>query len=360
MVNNFRERYIIVNARFLTQPITGVQRFAIEICRLLKDIIPNIYFVAPPGIQHHDLATEFQVKIIGKLSSHFWEQLELPLYLNKIGKPLLVNLCNTAPVYYTNKIVCIHDMASFINPHWFSKSFAAVYKILIPKVVKSSRKIITVSNFSKATIHSILQIPEKDIEVIYNAVSKSLVGNNTVISGNKYGRYILAVSSIEPRKNLKNLIDGFKQAKLTGIKMVIVGAGSKVFNDPGIETLVQNSEDIVFTGYLPDADLGQVYSNALMFVYPSLYEGFGIPPLEAMHCGCPTIVSNTSSLPEVCADASLYIDPLRPNEIAKAIKLLAKNEELRKKLILKGLARTQYFSWKKSADKLASIINTLK
>jgi len=350
---------VVINARFLTQPITGVQRFAIEICRFLKDILPNVQFVAPPGIKHQDLASELQVKTIGKLSSHFWEQLELPAYLHKVGKPLLVNLCNTGPVYYSNKIVCIHDLASFINPHWFSKSFATVYKILIPKIVKSSRKIITVSNFSKASIHSILQIPEKNIEVIYNAVSDTFASNNKVISVNKYGRYILAVSSIEPRKNLKNLIEAFKLAKITGVKLVIVGAGSKVFNDPDIKTLVQGCKNIVFTGYLPDADLVHVYRNALMFVYPSLYEGFGIPPLEAMHCGCATIVSDTSSLPEVCADASLYVDPILPNEIAKAMKFLAENEHVREKLILKGFERAQHFSWGKSADKLANIINTL-
>jgi len=359
MVNNLRSRYIVINARFLTQPITGVQRFAIEICRFLKDILPNVHFVAPSNIKHQELAKEFKVETFGKFSSHFWEQLELPLYLHRSGKPLLVNLCNTAPVYYSNKVVCIHDLASLINPQWFSKSFAAVYKILIPKVAGSSKKIITVSNFSKASIHSILHIPQKDIEVVYNAVSESFVSNNYPASENKYGRYILAVSSIDPRKNLKNLVEGYKLANLTGVKLVIVGAASKVFNDPNLKHFVQGREDIVFTGYLPDKDLVQVYKNALMLVYPSLFEGFGIPPLEAMYCGCPTIVSNTSSLPEVCANASLYVNPLLPNEIANGIKLLAENEEIRKKLVLKGFKRSQEFSWKKSAGKLANIINTL-
>jgi len=351
---------VVINARFLTQTITGVQRFAIEICRLLQDLIPEIRFVAPDNIIHPDLAAELNVETYGKLSSHFWEQLELPLYLRRLGNPLLVNLCNTAPVYYNNKVVCIHDLSSFINPQWFSKSFATVYKIILPQIARSSKKIITVSNFSKDSLHSILNIPKTDIEVIYNGVSENFISNNTLTSVNKYGHYILSVSSIEPRKNLKNLIQAFKLADITGIKLVIVGAGSKVFNDPDLKMLVQDREDIIFTGYLSDTNLAEVYQKARLFVYPSLFEGFGIPPLEAMYCGCPTIVSNTSSLPEVCGDASYYVNPLEPNEIAQAIKLLAENEEIRKTLILKGLKRARTFNWKNSAEKLASIINTLK
>ncbi|GEO04622.1 hypothetical protein AAE02nite_22860 [Adhaeribacter aerolatus] len=176
---------------------------------------------------------------------------------------------------------------------------------------------------------------------------------------NKYGRYILAVSSLEPRKNLNNLIKGFKQANLSGTKLVIVGAGSKVFNNPGLKELLQEDPDIIFTGYVPDAELAGIYHNALMFVYPSLFEGFGIPPLEAMQCGCPTVVSETSSLPEVCADASLYVNPLDSTTIAAAIKLLSENEERRKELILKGFARAKDFSWQRSAENLAGIINIL-
>jgi len=351
---------IVINARFLTQTITGVQRFAIEICRLLKQMMPQIRFVAPSNIIHPDVAAELNVEIYGKLSSHFWEQLELPRYLRQLSNPLLINLCNTAPIYYSNKVVCIHDLAVFINPLWFSKSFATLYKIILPRIARSSKKVLTVSNFSKESLHAILNIPETNIAVIYNAVSERFIKENALTSENKYGRYILAVSSIEPRKNLKNLIQAFKLADLPGIKLVIVGAGSKVFNDLDLKTLVQGHEDIIFTGYLSDADLTGVYQKALMLVYPSLFEGFGIPPLEAMHCGCPTIVSNTSSLPEVCGDASYYVNPLNPEEIAQAIKQLTENEEIRKTLILKGLKRAKIFNWKNSAEKMAGIINTLK
>ena len=156
------------------------------------------------------------------------------------------------------------------------------------------------------------------------------------------------------------MILGFKQAKLAGLKLLIVGAGSKVFNDPRLKELVQGEQDIIFTGYLPDAELVGVYSNALVFVYPSLYEGFGIPPLEAMHCGCPTIVSDTSSLPEVCADASYFVNPEKPEEIAAALKILSGDEKLRKNLIQKGYARDKEFNWKNSAEKLAGIINNYK
>lgn len=359
MGNPGETNQIIINARFVTQPITGVQRFAIEISRQLKRMMPEIKFVAPQNIIQRDIAEELQVESLGYFTSHVWEQMELPFYLKKKGNPLLVNLCNTAPLYYSNKVVCIHDLAFIINPDWFSKTFAGVYRFLIPRIAADARKVLTVSNFSKISIQSILKVPAEKIEVIYNAVSESFILNGNIIAGNKFGRYILAVSSIEPRKNLKNLIIGFKQAKLTGVKLVIVGAGSKVFNDPDLKELVQKTDNIIFTGYISDQELVGVYKNALMFIYPSLYEGFGIPPLEAMHCGCPSIVSDTSSLPEVCADASIYVNPLNTGEIAEAILKLYQNEAIRNKLINKGLSRVKYFDWEVSAKKLVGILNNL-
>ncbi|MCC9135132.1 glycosyltransferase family 4 protein [Pontibacter silvestris] len=350
---------VIVNARFLTQPVTGVQRFAIEISLHLKRLLPNVVFVSPQEVLNKDIAKILEVVKIGKVTGHAWEQAELPLYLRKQGSPLLINLCNTAPLLYKNKVVCIHDLAFLVNPQWFSRMFSQLYKVLIPRVVKSSRKILTVSEFSKGSIKSILHVPDSDIEVIYNAVSENIF-NSLEKKINNYGDYILAVGSLDPRKNLKRLILAFNSCKLKETKLVIVGAASKVFKDEELQQLVQENRSIILTGYLTDEELKNAYQHAKIFIYPSLFEGFGLPPLEAMHCGCATVVSNTTSLPEVCADASLYVNPNSVEELANRMSLLIENESLRSSLIMKGFERSKHFSWEKSSKRLVQVIESLR
>src|SRR5687768_11068529 len=135
----------IVNARFLTQPITGVQRFAIEISKELKKANPQIKFIAPKEIIHHNLANELNAQLYGKMSGHFWEQLELPAYLKKQHSPLLINLANLAPVTYNNYIATIHDLSFLQFPKSYSRKFYYYYKFLIPKIAGRAKKIITVS-----------------------------------------------------------------------------------------------------------------------------------------------------------------------------------------------------------------------
>lgn len=348
---------VVVNARFLTQPITGVQRFAVEICLRLKELLPKTIFLAPANVLHTDLATQLGVTKLGRLTGHLWEQIELPLYLSKCGYPLLLNLCNTAPLIYKRKIVCIHDLAFLINPSWFSPTFATFYRFLIPKVARSSQKLLTVSEFSKSTITELLGIPTHNIEVIYNAVSESTFSSNE-FGENKYGRYVLAVGSLDPRKNLRTLIKAFIRLQEPSLKLVIAGASSKIFKDEAFEKLIGNNPSVVFTGYLTDKELRTAYKHAKLFIYPSLFEGFGLPPLEAMCCGCATIVSHSSSLPEVCGDASFYIDPLDEQGIAEGIRRLLHCEEERLTLIEAGNKQCKMFNWDSSSQKLAHLLET--
>ena len=150
---------LTVNSRFLTQNITGVQRFAIEISKQLKKLLNSkIQFVAPKNIIHKDLAEELDVKVIGYNTGHLWEQIDLPLYLSSIGKPLLLNLSNTAPLFYKNKIVTIHDVAFKRFPQTYSFKFRMFYNLLIPIILKNSKHILTVSEFSKNEINKIYGI----------------------------------------------------------------------------------------------------------------------------------------------------------------------------------------------------------
>lgn len=349
---------IYVNARFLTQNITGAQRYAIEISRALKKINPDIDFLTPENIVHNELSDLFEAKRVGKLSGHFWEQVELPAYLKRQGKPLLLNLANTAPLNYSNKVVVIHDLSFLRHPEWFSKGFYLCYSFLIPRIIRNSRYVITVSEFSKREIMELLKVPQDKIKVIYNAVSEEFenqkIIDNTI--SNKYANYILAVSSLDPRKNFKNLILAFNKLNIPGIKLVVAGKENrKVFNDTKMRRAADFT-NVEFTGHVSDAQLAGLYKNAKLFVYPSFYEGFGLPPLEAMSYGCPVIVSNLASLPEVCKDAAYYIEPYNVESIAEGIKKVLSDQVLREDLIRKGRERIKSFNWDNSAKKLNEVL----
>ncbi|MGD0283475.1 MAG: glycosyltransferase, partial [Dissulfurispiraceae bacterium] len=186
---------IYVNARFLEQRITGVQRYAIEISRQLKMLSPDIKFVAPGNIVPDGLADELNIVAHGKMSGHLWEQLELPRFLKKRGNPLLINLGNTSPLHYKNKLVVIHDVAFMRNGQWFSKKFYFYYRFIVARAAREALKIITVSEFSKREICELINIPADKIEIVYGAApNESRDGDGKAIC--ESGRYILAVSSL--------------------------------------------------------------------------------------------------------------------------------------------------------------------
>ncbi len=348
---------LYINARFLTQKITGTQRFAIEISkRIIKYLTSTqIEFLAPRNIINRKLAKSFNPKLFGIFKGHLWEQIDLPIYLRNTNDSLLLNLTNTGPLFYRNQIITIHDLAFLRYPQWFSKAFYSYYKFLIPKIAKNSKKIITVSEFSKKELITLLDIPEEKIEVVYNGVSELFKYNPNQRKEN----FILAVSSLDPRKNFKRLILAFKELNLQDYKLVIVGSENKIFRNSEIKTLIKQIPNIEFTGYISDEKLIQLYQKATLFIYPSLYEGFGLPPLEAMACGTPVIVSNTASLPEICGSAAYYVNPYDKNDIAKGIKTLLENKRLQKDLVQKGLQHVKKFNWDKSAIKITNIINLL-
>ena len=345
---------IYINARFLTQKITGVQRFAIEISKELKKMDDQVKFVSPVKVIHNDIANELGVIPIGSSTSHFWEQISLPRYLKRIGSPLLVNLCNTAPLFYSNKVVTIHDVAYKLFPENFSLPFRTYYNFLVPRILQSSRKIITVSNFSKREILKHYKVEENKVDVIYNAVYNKF----TPSEKENCEKYILGVSSLSKHKNFDMLVKSFNKIKNKNLKLYIVGEKNRNLNY--ILTQGHNvNSNVIFTGRVSDQELVELYSNAACFVFPSLYEGFGIPPLEAMASGTPVVASNAASIPEVCGDAALYFDPLDMEDIAEKILKIIQNDNMKKALIHKGFKQIKKYSWEKSANKMINVINKI-
>jgi glycosyltransferase involved in cell wall biosynthesis len=349
---------LVVNARFLTQNITGVQRFAIEISNQLKILLGNkVQFVSPKNLIHNDLAKELNVQIIGNKTGHLWEQIDLPKYLNSIDSPFLLNLANTAPLFYKNKISTIHDIAFERFPENFDWKFRLFYKLLIPRLTKSSKHIFTVSEFSKNEIHDLYGTNLKNISVIYNAVNEIFKPKKIKIDE----KYILAVSSLNYQKNFHSLVKAFNLLDDITIKLYLVGGINKAFANTELLEEIEKNNNIVFKGRVDDDALISLYSDAVCFVYPSLYEGFGIPPLEAQACGCPVVCSNVASLPEVGGvDSLVYCDPHSVNDIKEKIEFVLGDIELQNKLRQKGFENIKRFSWEESAKKIVEVIERLK
>jgi len=352
---------LVVNALFLTQKITGVQRYAIEISKELKRIFNDkIKFVAPSNIIHHELAEYLDVEIIGNFTGFLWEQVDLKFYLSRNKNPLLLNMRNTAPLFHPKNIIVIHDLIFMKNKKWFSKKFPFIYRFFAPILLKKALKIITVSDFSKQDIIKTFNISPDKIKIVYNAVSKEFQEYPYENFENKYGNYILTVASfLSPRKNLSNAIKAFNQLQSQDLKLVIVGAELKYFSDQKMLDEIKLNKNIILTGYVNDKILANFYKNAKLLIFPSFYEGFGIPAIEAMSCGCPVIASNVTSLPEVCADAAYYVNPYLVDDMAGGMDKILNNIELRNELIQKGYQRQSEFSWENSARKLTKIIENI-
>ena len=343
---------IAVNARFLTQPLTGVQRFALEISRALQSLCGknNILFFSPSNILLQSEAKELNVEIIGKHTGHLWEQIDLPRHLKKNGNPLLINLCNVAPIFYSNKLSTLHDITYIRYPHTYSKAFRWFYRITMPLVLKTSKHIFTVSEFSKKEITSHYHIPQNKITVVYNAVDKKFrpQPDNAL----KKENYLLAVSSVKESKNFALILNAFEvlSKQRDDLKLFIVGDLKQGnFSNIDLNKFV-NHPRIKFLGRVDDNQLIKLYSNANAFLFPSLYEGFGIPVLEAQACGCPVIASNTASLPEVLQDSAEFVNPQDPADLTRAISKIVTHCEYKNQLIDKGFQNLERFSWEKSGN----------
>lgn len=347
-------KLLVVNARFLTQPLTGVQRYSLEISKALKSIDPSIRFVAPKNILDTQTASELNVELIGSRTGHIWEQYDLPKYLNSCGRPTLLNLANTAPIAYSKKISTLHDIAFERYPESFSWRFRKAYQLFIPIILNTSLKIITVSEFSRKEISSFYSINNSKICVIPNAVSGNFT--KTLIASEKY---LLAVSSINRQKNFIGLIDAYIKTKTNDHCLYIVGDINNNFSNTELLDKIKSDPRIKMIGRVSDEELISLYSGASAFIYPSFYEGFGIPPLEAQACGCPVISSNAASLPEVCKDSVIYCNPHDIIDMAKKIDLVLSTPSLGADLISKGYNNIKRFSWELSAKRLLNSIREI-
>jgi glycosyltransferase involved in cell wall biosynthesis len=265
----------------------------------------------------------------------------------------------TAFKFSQKYIITIYDITPNLYPETHTDIITFVHRYLLPKALKTSDKVITISHHTKNDIIKHFKIPENKIKVIHLAANenyKPLNEKEIINIKQKYNlnySFILYVGTLEPRKNIPTLLKALYKLKKQGIKHKLAITGKKGWKYKSIFETIEKlnlQKDVIFTGYVPDEDLPALYNAADLFVYPSLYEGFGLPPLEAMQCGTPVITSNTSSLPEVVGDAGIMVNPYDVDELANNMYGVLTNDGLREELSKKGLERAKLFSWKKCAE----------
>lgn len=355
---------ILVNARFLSQSLTGVQRHGLEVALQLRERFAGdtIRFFCPPGIRQTQAAEQLQAEVIGQRNGHLWEQLELPQAARRAAKGQPVPLLctgNTGPLAYSPSVLTVHDTA-FLNRQWVSWQFSLAYRQLIPLMAQRAQTLVTVSDFSRQELSRFLRVPAETIQVVYNGVSPTLAQLAEAAPqplAALDSPYILAVSSLDPRKNFSRLVAAFQQLRPPGLQLCIVGDSNSIFRDEQLKQRIAADPSIRLLGRVNDAELAALYRHARLFAFPSLYEGFGLPPLEAMACGCPTVVSRVTSLPEVCGDAAHYIEePTRVSDIAAALDAVLQDETLRQSLIQRGRQQSAQFTWERAGAAYARLL----
>lgn len=264
----------------------------------------------------------------------------------------------------------ISDLATYRMPEAYQKSRVLWWKLQYRYLIKRADLFLCVSEFTKRDMTELWNIPENKIHVVYNAADKrfKLSGNIQGIEKVKlkYGipeKYFLFVGNFNPRKNLERIIlayDKLKKETDCEEKLVIVGEHGWKFSQNKALKDIKYKEEIIFTDYVADEDLPAIYEGAKIFLFPTLYEGFGIPIVEAQSCGTPVLTSNITAMPEIAGKAAVYVNPYDVDDICEKTKEILQSSELRKKLKAEGLENIKRFDWETSARKVNRILENLK
>lgn len=355
------------------EQLVGVSVYTLKLLENFKEKANSnlkfLIFLKYPPLNHMPQESKFfKYKVI---KGPLWSQITLPFYLlTQIFKKEKIDVF-FSPAHYSPRflpfksVVTIHDLSYFYFPEEFLKKDLYKLKNWTSYSVKRARKVIAVSKTTKKDLIKFYNLPSEKITVIYNGWEKKKVKpKRPDIKNLKEKNFILFVSTIQPRKNIVRLakaFDKFKKETNSNLKLVIAGKKGwlwkKIFDE--IEKL-ETKNEIIFTEYLSEENLAWLYKNALFFVHPSLYEGFGLPILEAFSYNLPVACSFTGALPEIAGDSALYFDPENIDEIKEKIKKLADDKELRKNLAKKGKERLKNFSWRKCAEETLEVLTSLK
>jgi len=348
-----------VNGKFLAQRLTGVQRAAREwlsaVDRLLcaEPSANERWVVLHPPQARAPALRAIETRSVGRpgMPLHWWEQWTLP---RAARAGLLLNLAGSAPWFGGRQIATLHDAAVWDQPQAYTWVFRLWYRALFRRLGRGAVRLLTVSEFSRSRLAVRLGLPPQRISVLRNGANHLAALREDADLLDRLGLsgrpFLLAVASANPSKNLARLVAAYAQAGLSGrADLVLVGGtNGQVFASAALPAV----KGVRSLGPLDDAGLKALYGGAVALVQPSLYEGFGLPPLEAMACGCAVAAARAAALPEVCGEAATYFDPLSEQDMALAMRRLVQDEGLREGLRRAGRARAATFSWDAAARQL--------
>jgi len=351
---------LLMNGRFVTQGMTGVQRFAAEVARAADALAgegawPPTRVLVPPAWAGEAPFRHLPVERIGRLPGQAWEQAELP---RAARGTMLLSLGNTAPLLAGRRqAVVIHDAGVFDTPESYSLPFRAWYRVLHHALARIGARLLTVSEFSRTRIAHHLRLPRERLGVVHEGGEHILrpTADTGVLTrhGLEPGRFALVVGTQAAHKNLAALGEAAGMLAERGMVLAVAGgAGTGLFrtghgaSGVGLRAL----------GRVSDAELRALYEAAFCLVFPSRYEGFGLPPVEAMTCGCPVVAASAGAVPEVCGDAALWFDTDGPWPLTRTLARLLEEQGLREALRQRGRERAALFSWRRAAQRLLTLI----
>lgn len=328
---------------------------------LLKIDKKNQYiFYGQKGLKNKIWPNNVEIKLI-KSSGILWH---LKVIIDVLKSNIDVFFAPSSfiiPALLSSKIkslVTVHDLVAIMYPESHNKKAVYIENLLLKRVCSKASKILAVSKNTKNDLLKKFDIKENKIDILYCSADT----NFRQIEVKEVEKFFMAVGTISPRKNYINLIKAFSEFYLTNkeYRLKIIGSKGWQFND--VFKLVKElkiEKFVVFMDYVDEKTLIELYNKSTALIFPSLYEGFGIPPLEAMMCGCPVIATNASSVPEVVGNAALLIDPNSIKQLSDAMQKISSDKLLRDKLIIKGFEQSKKFSWDRSAEKLLKIFSEL-
>lgn len=350
-----RRRRVYLNGKFYSGALNGVHRTA---DRLIREVDTLCAQGEGGGLDPHLLlparenwAPDFAVvrKVPQRLGhNQVWEQFVLPF---RAADGVLVNLANLAPLAHRRKLSMIHDAQFLISPESFPLKFSLGYRLLTPAIAATSARVLTVSEYARDSLAAFGVSAHRRTEVVYNGADHILESEAepAILErlGLEDGGYALMFGTPQAYKNLQVVFAAFSAAP-TGVRLVVVGGGPEGMAAAGLHP----PEGVIYAGKVSDGELRALYTRALCLLFPSRTEGFGLPPAEAMTCGCPVVAAPAGAMPEVCRDAVLYADVFDPEGWVAQMRALRDQPRLRDAKVEAGRLRAGEFTWRRAGLRL--------
>lgn len=350
-------RSVVINGRFLSASPAGVQRVAEELTIALDSILAGeerpaltVEVIAPKNMRRRPVLKTFRLVAAGHLTRQLWEQVELP-WLSR-GR-LLLNLCNLGPLAKREAITMIHDAQVYSSPRSYSAAFRLGYRALQPLIGRRHARILTVSEFSKRELVRYGVAPAGKITVIHNGVDHVLCAVSNPSSLSRFGlrerSYVLGLSNTQSHKNIKLMLEAFAAPDMAALTLVLFGSATR---EDFVREGLSIPRNVLFTGKIGDDVLRGLMEGAACLVFPSLTEGFGLPPMEAMLLGCPVVVAPSGALPEVCGEGALYAGTHSAAEWRRVILQLHRDPAFARTRSEIGRRHAATFTWARAARAL--------